>query len=267
MFLRMKLKLFISLFLLVITRCYCQYDIDAYFFPDNDRKNIKQITEKSRSKWKTVSIFDEKGFLLHRINYYKDKKMSDYKHEYEITDTLINVKVQELVNINNNPESYSIYKYYFNLQRQCYKHEKYSSTQSLNIPFVVTYNLVYEDTLLKSYETMIYNTYKQEYVPSDKINYIYNIKNKKIQEQRCSGKDTTYYTYIYNSEGLQTDYIIKSSDKFGVFTEVLFWSLSERNRIECKYDNFNKKSHWTKSYFMTEKGKKFRSKRKIKYWK
>ncbi len=44
------------------------------------------------------------------------------------------------------------------------------------------------------------------------------------------------------------------------------YNQSEPMRIIYLYENIDKHGNWTKSYYLTEKRKKFRVKRKIEYW-
>jgi hypothetical protein len=261
----MKTKLFLINIMLLLNSyslSYAQtYNIDAYFFPNKERKDVKMITEKKFSGWKTISLFNKEGFLMQRINYKKEKKRADYRYEYLITDTLVQITEKDFL---NNIGSFLLYKYYFNRQGHCYKYEGYSS-QDLDVPFVIGNNFMYKDGLLQSYEHSIY-TNEKEYIISNKVNYIYNDKGQEIQKQGCRTNDTTYYNSVYNQKEQLIDYIIKSNNKASAFTGVICWSSTKMNMVQYRYENFDKKENWRKSYFITEKGKRFRSKRKIEYW-
>jgi hypothetical protein len=73
--------------------------------------------------------------------------------------------------------------------------------------------------------------------------------------------------YCYDDLGRLTDMIQESPKSDVYYTDVISWSKHIHNRIHIKYSNFDKHGNWTKSYFVTKKGKVFRSKRKIDYWK
>lgn len=74
-------------------------------------------------------------------------------------------------------------------------------------------------------------------------------------------------SYLYDENERLTDVITEShndSEIKGTIMGVVCWN-SEMNKYHIRFSNFDKHGNWTKSYYMTEKGKVFRSKRKIKY--
>jgi hypothetical protein len=73
-------------------------------------------------------------------------------------------------------------------------------------------------------------------------------------------------TYFIYKNGIQTDYIHETNDERECIIDIICWSKEMMNKVHIKYSNFDKYGNWTKSYFITEKGKKVRSKRKIQYW-
>lgn len=70
---------------------------------------------------------------------------------------------------------------------------------------------------------------------------------------------------LYNNNSL----VFKSEeivgDPLAIISDVTCWSKNQRNKYIILYDNFDKKGNWTKSYYLTEKGKVLRSKRNIVY--
>jgi hypothetical protein len=80
-----------------------------------------------------------------------------------------------------------------------------------------------------------------------------------------NGIDTTFYTYVYNQLRQFTDYIQKNNNNEVVCSGVVVWSNEKMNKVHIQFSNFDKRGNWTRSYFITERGKVFRLKRKIEY--
>jgi hypothetical protein len=262
-----------------VKNSYSQDMIDDFIdFRNSENAGIKKITEKSFSKWTTVYLYDSMGFLIQQLNYYKNRPRADYRHEYTITDSLTTRKQEEYLNIDNNKNRhFTVYKYYYNFQKLC-KMEIYLSSDNLSVPSVLADNFIYRDDLLQSYERGRFPYTDED--PPDKIQHIYNEEKQITQKLICSDislivalhspdfafKDTTFYSFIYDEGGKISDYVIRSSDKESTFTGVYCWNDVEMNKVHIRYSNFDKRGNWTVSYFITEKGKKFRSKREIEYW-
>jgi hypothetical protein len=274
----MKIKFVIVLFFIGIIKCFSQDEINEFIHLHNYRNpGIKNITETSFSQWKTVYLYDTTGFLLQHLDFYKNEPRGDYRYEYLTTDTVLLRKEKEYLNINNNKEHYTVHKYYYNSGGLCEKLEIYFSDLLLS-PSILIDNIIYKDSLLRSYERGSFPRTREN--PSDKRMYIYNEKKQITQILYCidvssvvsqyspdfASKDTTFYSFIYNKEGKLTDYITESGDKKSVFTGVICWSNSMLYKTHIRYTDFDKQGNWRKSYFMTEKGKIFRSKRKIEYY-
>lgn len=257
----MKIK-FVVIFFLIGKSLFSQ-SFDENFLLLNYQKNnnIQKIEEETFDDWNIISVFNEEGFLLHQTNYKKKERKSDYKYEYTISDSLITIRRTNKVNneINKN----SIEKYYYSSLGQCSKFEIYSST-NLD-PFYFADNFVYSDGLLLRWEENNIFHKKKNGSPIKKV-YRYNEKKQKIQELRIvDATDTTYYSFLYNQYGQLTDCVQESKD--AIYSGVICWSNSAMNKVHIRYIDFDKYGNWTKSYFVTENGMKFRSKRKIKYLK
>ncbi len=255
----MKIRIFVTLFL--VEFFYFSYAFDENtFFPKNlQNKGIKKIIEKTFDQWEVISSFNKEGFLLNEVNFYNKKIKSDYKYDYLVTDTLLEVKK---VDINKMENHYVIEKYYYHKSGQCYKFEMYFSKSD-----TISYfgdNFIYENGILTSYTKG--NFWQKKHGTLKKIIFRYNEKQQKIRELNIYKTDTTFYFYNYNQQGKLIDYVKESNDKEEIFSGVFCWSDKILNKVHIKYSNFDKRGNWTKSYFMTEKGKIFRSERKIEYW-
>ena len=271
-----KYYIFIWSFIAMNINAFANIPDEEFFVLDREMRGVKIITEKSFSKWQTVSYFDNEGFLLRKINYYKNKMRSDYRYEYSMSDALLEIKEKEYLNINNNQESYIIHKYYYNYIKQCYRVESYSS-KDLEKPGGILDNFIYKDSLLQYYERGTF-PHTDEH-PSSKTLYIYNNRKQMIRKLNIdyasidmllyspdfASTDTTFYSFVYDKEGRLTDFITESSNERAVFTGVICWSREKVNKLHIRYSNFDRRGNWTRSHFITEKGRVFRSKRKIKY--
>ena len=232
------------------------FDDDIFYYEKVEYKGIKEITEKTHNKWEVISFFDEKGYLLHEINFYKKEIRSDYKYDYVVTDTLLEIKRIDILGKDVRKQN-KIDRYYYTSSGQCYKRRVYFSES--DTPSHYEHNFMFVDGLLVSYTQ----------VKIDAIKFVYKYNEKKQKTQKIeirNEKDTTFYAYVYNQLGQLTDYIQESNKNEVVYSDVVVWSNSRLNKVHIRYSNFDKRGNWTKSYFITEKGKVFRSERKIEYW-
>lgn len=257
---------FVVFFFIVSLNAFAYIEDEDFFTLKRNMRGVKVVTEKNFSKWKTVSFFRDDGFMLQKINYYKNEMRADYRYEYSMSDTLLEIKEKDYRNINNNKEGYTVRKYYYNHLKQCYRYEIYSSLESLEKPFVIGDNFIYKDGRLQSYERRYPNWSEIEI---DKIIYHYDGDQQTIQKYYVT-KDSvsvvdakTLLIYLNNK---LVDYIVESSNEGDIFTGVVCWSDKKMNKMHIRYSDFDKYENWTESYFITQKGKVFRSKRKIEYW-
>ncbi len=70
----MKKIAFILLLLMSTTALGYAQDIDEYYTKEISTRGIKQITEKSLRGWKTVSHYDEQGYLRPLLKYSTSRK-------------------------------------------------------------------------------------------------------------------------------------------------------------------------------------------------
>jgi hypothetical protein len=252
----MKIKIITILVLIGFFYSFHTFDNDAFYYKNLEHKGIKKITEKTHNKWEAISFFDEKGYLFHEINFYKKEIRSDYKYDYIVTDTVLEIRRIDTINKEVNKQE-KIDRYYYTSLGQCYKHISYFSNS--NNSFHYEDNFIFEDGLLVSYT--------QGNIGAVKIIYKYNEKKQRIQEMEIRNQtDTTFYSYVYNKLGELTDFIQKSNNNEVVYSDGAVWSCNKRNKIHIRFSNFDKQGNWTRSYYLTEKGKVFRSKREIEYW-
>lgn len=229
---------------------------DVFYYKNLEHKGIKTLTEKTCDKWEVISFFDEKGYLLREINIYKKEIQSDYKYIYAVADTLLEIKRIDIVSKDVNKRE-RIDRYYYTSSGRCYKFRMFFSEP--DNPYHFEDNFVYENGMLVSY------TKGKE--GKTKIVRKYDEKKRKIQEIEIRDKtDTTFYSYVYNQSEQLTDYIQESNNDEVIYSDVPPWSNKKMNKVHIRYSNIDKRGNWTKSYFITERGKVFRSERKIEYW-
>lgn len=238
------------------------FDDDTFYCKNLEHKGIKKITEKIHDKWEVISFFDEKGYLLREINFYKKEIRSDYKYDYVVTDTLLEIRRIDTISKDMNKQK-KIDKYYYTSLGQCYKRRVYFS--SSDNPSHFWDNFVYENGVLVNYEES--TDWQKRNDISNKVLYKYSEKKQKLQKTEIRNEaDTTFYSYVYNQSGQLTDYIQESNNNEVAYSGVVVWSNNKMNKIHIRFSNFDKCGSWTESYFITERGKVFRSKRKIEYW-
>lgn len=240
-----------------------QIYVEDFFSPYKKNRGVKMITEVSFSNWRNVSYFNEKGFLLRKVNFYKNKVRADYRYEYSLSDTLLEITEKDYLNLNLDLESHVIYRFYYNHLRQCYLVEIYLS-RDLENPARKYVNFIYKDTLLQSYET---HSLSRKDDGFNKIVYDYE-SNQRIKQ------DHFVYGDSVSTEGCQsisifqngklTD-LIRKCNEGGIISGEVCWN-SKMNKVHIRFCNFDKHENWTRSYFVTERGEVFRSKRKIVYW-
>ena len=259
----MKTLIIIIFFFLGFFSSSYAFDDDAFYYKNLEHKEIRKITEKQDTKGEDIYFFDKEGYLSHEIHLNKKKEiMSEYKYEYTVTDTLLEVRI---IVTNGNNEQKSTHRYYYTLSGQCYKRRVYFSGS--DNPSNFWDNFVYEDGLLVSYTEATEWQEKNGIFP--KIVYEYDEKKQKVQKLKTSGEYTTFYTYIYNKSGQLTDCVhevVNNDNELVVLSGVVVYSENNTNKSHIRYSDFDKHGNWTKSHFVTAKGKVFRSKRKIEYW-
>ena len=254
----MKIKIFITLFFAVFS--YSSYAFGGGHVDVHSKileyKGIKKIIRKTSDKWKVVSSFDREGYVLHETHAYKREMRSDYRFSYAVTDSLVEIRRLDTIDLNNDGDTLRIERHYYNSSNQCYKYSVYSSDLD-DRPFLID-DFVYEDGMLISY------TERGGYT---KNICQYNEKKQKERRLKISGRtDSTFFTYMYNQSGQLTDVIQESHDPEVFYGDAPFWNQTRGNKIHIKYTDFDKHGNWRKSYYITEKRKILKEKRKIKYW-
>ena len=253
----MKNSIFIILFLISFFSSSYAFDNDVFCHKNLENKGIKKITEKKYTNGEAVYFFNREGYLSNEIHFTKKNEiLSEWIYSYIVTDTLLEIKM--IGTIGNN-ERKSTYRYYYTSLGQCYKRKVFFLDSDSSSHFLD--NFVYEDGMLVSYT--------EGKKSATKFVYEYNEKRQKKQILKTSGEYSTFYTYMYNNTGQLTDFIhevINNDNELVVLSGVVIYSRNNTNKSHIRYSNFDKHGNWTRSHFITEKGKVFRSKRKIEYW-
>jgi hypothetical protein len=261
-----RIYICIGFFLTISFNAFSYFDNEDFFSFNRETQGIKKITEYSKiivrvitfpKRVKIVSSFDEKGFLLRKTHYYKNKIQVDYDYEYSISDTLLVIRGKYQYP-NDKTEGYIVYKYYYNSLKQCYRFEVFFSP-NLSAPAVFGDNFTYKNNQIQSYEwhNNYYTTiYKYFYANNgaQQIKKSYSVSGDSI----CVDNDWSNISIYEN--GKLTNFIRDG----GVFGEPC-WD-ETLMKVHIRFSNFDKQGNWTRSYYLTEKGKVFRSKREIEYW-
>lgn len=209
---------------------FAQIADEDFFSIDRELRGVKKITETKLSRWRNISYYDKEGFIMRQVNKFKNKDRSDYRYTYSINDSLIEIKYEEILNINNEAKDYLIHKYYYNSQKQNIKFEVYSS-RNLLAPFVAGDNFIYNDKKIQSYDRHIDHSKKDGYL--SRYIYIYsgNSCTKQIYDvyEDSISTDDCKITSIYQ-DGKLTDIIHECDDNQGMFMGVICWSDSEMNK-------------------------------------
>jgi len=264
----------IGFFLAISFNAFSYFDYEDFFSLDRETRGIKKMTEYQRNiakfvpffnRVKVVSFFDEEGFLLRETRYRKNNKNKMYvEHEYEysVSDTLLVIK-EKYRYPNDGTEGFIIYKHYYNSLKQCYRFEIFFP-KDLDTPAVFGDNFIYEDNQIQSYEwSNFFDTTIYKYFYTNDGNQITKKDYFACGDSICGGCDDIL---IYKN-GKLTDFIQDGSNVSGTgtFVGVPCWDKT-LSKVHIRYSNFDKRGNWTRSYYLTERGKFFRSKRKIEYW-
>lgn len=219
---------------------------------------VRKVTTITHDKWSIVCNFDRQGFLNREQRFYKGELKADYAYEYKITDsvlvTIVTDRENQHIKLVKKSEDY------LSPSGKCYKCRVYmngSNTVSLYID-----NFVYDGDLLISYD--VATAWQKRNGKASKVHYYYNKKKHKILETKSfNGTDSVIYSY--DKMGRLTGEK-KTSDSLSVLSGIVPYADNELNKVQLTYSHFDNKGNWTKSYYTTQEGKIFRSKRKIDYW-
>jgi len=253
----MKIKIFITLLfagLFISSNAFHSSNIFDNFQIDfytkiREYKGIKKIIKRTSIGWEVISLFDREGHVLHETNAYKGEVRSDLTFSYTVTDTLAEIRrSDEIYDVWG--DTLRIERYYYDSSGQCYQFRVYSSDQDTSRYYSIE-NFVYKDGMLISY-------------PENTCTY--NEKKQLTGRLEIFGTDTTFYTYMYNQHGQQTDFIKESPDTTVCYDGAPDWNKTRCNKIHIQFADFDCHGNWTRSYFITEKEKIFSSERIIEYW-
>ncbi len=239
---------------------YSQNIEEMYFHKNSMYMGIKKITYTYNSKWKTVYFYNKQGLLERQINCFKNSKRADYHFEHTLTDTTFTIKERE---DKEHEESYRICRYLYDKNGNCIKMEVFSSNK-LDIPFVVSESFIYnDDNLLLEY--------KHNASINWKYKYFYNNKKQKIKKIEFDDdfeENAITTVFEYNNKGIiiKEDMLYEGYNLYADGKYIFPYNQSKPMRIVYLYEDIDKHGNWKKSYYLTEKGKVFRSKRKIGYW-
>jgi uncharacterized ubiquitin-like protein YukD len=252
----MKNILIIFSFLCVFTTTiFAQVEEDLYFSKNiNQYFGVKKIID-IRGKYKTIYSFDKEGQLI-KVTHKRGLKKRIEKFKYVENDTALTIFCNYYNDIIKSPSGIIIVCSYNKFGR-CVKMEYYSNNDLTKQPFIVLDSFVYDNqNLLLSYCGKG-RCYKFSYNDN-------GLKNKKFKFKNQNMKDTlSITTYVYDNK----NNLIKE-EWFSEVTGFVSCDVQSfnKNKIISLYEDFDQYGNWTKSYFLTEKGKILRSKRKIKYY-
>ena len=209
-------------------------EIEQYYKP-----NILEITEFYK-KSKSVKVYED-SFLKKETFYLKKNIWSESYFNYEITDN-----EWVICDINTLKKDTLVVSIFFdNNICSVINYQNFKNSQKV-IPICNRLVTIPNDTSI----------YKVRYFCHNDTIY----KEVFINDILSSIEKTLYNN---NSLVFKSEEIV--DDPLAIISDVVCWSKNQRNKYIILYDNFDKKGNWTKSYFLTDKGKVLRSKRKIIY--
>lgn len=250
----MKIKIVIVL--LFLEKILFSQGFDENFlwkdFPQN--RKIEKIEETRYNDWTICTIFNSESYLTQKISYHKKKKKSDCKYTYSFSDSLITVNSVDTLE-NESVKRKSTARYYYNILGQMSKY-RFGSSDLVNHPENRD-NFVYNNGIL---------SFTKGAMGKIDFKYIYNGRQLLLKLEIRDQKDTTFYHFQYDQLGQLTDEVMESKSTEVCYSDVVVWSNERPNKVHIKYSNFDKNGNWTKSFFVTKKGLKYRSRRYIEYF-
>jgi len=238
---------------------------------DNKNKNVSEITERLSgkrilghfSRWTYKSFFNNDGYIIRQINFYNNKQRADFRYNYFFSDSALIIASF----LYSDTTDCLHFNYYFDSLGKYNLFEIYS-IRNLDFPFMIGNEFAYKNNLLLSYNINTINI-KGEPSSIDTIKFQYDslgrINRRSIISNIENVISTENFTFFYDVHGRLTDYIQESSDSVGIYLGGVVWSEERENKVHFRFSNFDKYDNWRKSYYVTEKGEIFRSKRKIMY--
>jgi hypothetical protein len=256
--------------------CIAQQPLDRYPFDDR-MENVRHVTTYS-SYWRQEYDYNDDGFLIEQINYYRGEKRAHYKHEYIHTDTLFTHFETELMNINRRDNNYHSYrKLYYDLLGRPRFYEYFSHDSA---PDVIADRFIYdEDKRLLCYNWSRYNICTKKLGGTDIICNQYNATGKISSKYQNNETYSKYTEYRYDNVGRLTDVVttntarpikklhyLGSDSTYIVTKDIPSFVVAHNNtHTHRRYTHFDSYGNWTKCYNITSKGKKLICRRKIKY--
>lgn len=223
----MKKIAFILLLLMGTTALGYAQDMDEYYTKEISTRGIKQITEKSLRGWKTVSHYDEQGYLRFIEHFKRGRKRSEETYDYTITDSLLEVRTPS--GLKNGSTVRCIDKYFYDEQGRCRRQERRVMGSGRSAMFMaVEDSFVYNGPKLMAYT---------RYLSTGKVDksfvYTYDTQGRKTMIKSIyPDGNTTYHQFKYNDKGQLTDYIRESSNPDAIYICV-FLCGRKANKIRC----------------------------------
>ena len=228
-------RLCILLFALV---CNC---ISAQKLPQElmsyKQNGVTKIIESHRRS-KIISEY-ENSFLEKKTSYHRRQVWSISNYRYEITDSVWTI------HYSNTVQKDTTTQYVYFTDSVC-RATKYNNHIREVIPVCDQLVSISPDT----------KTYKTRYSCHGDT-----IVKEAFSDGELSSVEKT--VYINGSIAFSSDEIF--NDPLAVIADVVPWSKTRQNKCVILYRRFDKYGNWTRSYYLTEKGRVLRSRRKIFY--
>ena len=230
-------------------------NISAFYTRPIPQKVYAEKTAKDvLLKWKTISEYDKQGYIIREI-FFKGDLRSDNHYVYSSTDSTLEVMVSDAL---NTKEKKLTVRYSYDTCGYCSKVEVRWGDSEFKCE---NNNFIWKDGLLMSEDRLV----------SDSLlvrkQYVYNSKMQKIKTDEYiykmaagSFRKTEHelsYRYEYDEQGRLSQESKEYIDHSAVMTDVCPWSKNALYKYVIKYVYRGKSNLYTKSYFLTEKGKKF----------
>lgn len=179
------------------------------------------------------------SFLEKETNYHKGKVWSISNYRYEITDSVWTI------HYSNTVQKDTTTKYVYFTDGIC-RATKYNNFIREVIPVCGQLVSISPDT--KTYKTR------------------YSCHGDTIVKEAFSDGELAFVEktfYINGTIAFSSDEIF--NDPLAVIADVVPWSKTRQNKCVILYRRFDKYGNWTRSYYLTERGRGLRSRRKIFY--
>lgn len=242
------------------------FDIERFYTKPVSPVGYNKSFLKSSFKWRSLSEYNKDGYLTKEVNFFRGEKRSDLRYTYILNDTVLEVIEHNLVNINHKKQPTST-KYTYDEYGYCKRVDEKCGDGDY---VCINNNFVWDKGKLISmdyiftpstYSRFVYS-YNKEGRKVEKKEYLYTIDSEnphKIED--C--EYVALYRYEYDEQGRLSQESKEYIDHSAVMTDVCPWSKNALYKYVIKYVYHGKSNLYTKSYFLTERGKKFYE--RIKY--